>query len=287
MTSSAPAAAARSPSSTALLPPGGVLTDPAELFVYECDGFTIAKARPAAVVFPTTTEEVVARRQAPRRARRADRPARLRHRPDRRVRRVRERRGRLDRADEPHPQDRPGQPRRPRRGRRAQHRSCPTPSRCCPAAAAYHFAPDPSSQRASTIGGNASTNAGGIHTLKDFVSSNHVLGMEMVLPDGDGPRSRRQERLLRVRPVRSARPDLRPRGHLRHHHEALGAPRPQGDQLPHDRRRSSRPPPTRATPSATSSPPACCRRRWRCSTGGWSRSSRTPFTSASRRTRRR
>src|SRR5437660_2937852 len=53
-----------------------------------------------------------------------------------------------------------------------------------PGGAAYHFAPDPSSQRASTIGGNASTNAGGIHTLKDFVSSNHVLGMEMVLPDG-------------------------------------------------------------------------------------------------------
>jgi glycolate oxidase len=48
----------------------------------------------------------------------------------------------------------------------------------------YHFAPDPSSQRASSIGGNASTNAGGIHTLKDFVSSNHVLGMEMVLADG-------------------------------------------------------------------------------------------------------
>ncbi|HSI36871.1 MAG TPA: FAD-linked oxidase C-terminal domain-containing protein, partial [Tepidisphaeraceae bacterium] len=48
----------------------------------------------------------------------------------------------------------------------------------------YHFAPDPSSQRASTIGGNASTNAGGIHTLKDFVTSNHVLGFEMVLADG-------------------------------------------------------------------------------------------------------
>jgi glycolate oxidase len=48
----------------------------------------------------------------------------------------------------------------------------------------FHFAPDPSSQRASTIGGNAATNAGGIHTLKDFVSSNHVLGLEMVLADG-------------------------------------------------------------------------------------------------------
>src|SRR5215207_460911 len=43
----------------ALVPPGNVLTDPAGLFVYESDGFTIAKARPGAVVFPTCTEEVV------------------------------------------------------------------------------------------------------------------------------------------------------------------------------------------------------------------------------------
>src|ERR671914_1860357 len=44
---------------TESLPPGGVLTDPAGLFVYESDGFTVAKARPGAVVFPTSTEEVV------------------------------------------------------------------------------------------------------------------------------------------------------------------------------------------------------------------------------------
>src|SRR5690606_17144172 len=44
--------------------------------------------------------------------------------------------------------------------------------------------PDPSSQRASTLGGNAATNAGGIHVLKDFVTSNHVLGLQMVLADG-------------------------------------------------------------------------------------------------------
>ena len=81
-----------------------------------------------------------------------------------------------------------------------------------PGGAAYHFAPDPSSQRASTIGGNASTNAGGIHTLKDFVSSNHVLGLEMVLPDGTVIDVGGEERLLRIRPVRSPRPDLRPRG---------------------------------------------------------------------------
>jgi glycolate oxidase len=46
------------------------------------------------------------------------------------------------------------------------------------------FSPDPSSQRASTIGGNFSTNAGGINTLKHGVTTNHVLGVEMVLPDG-------------------------------------------------------------------------------------------------------
>jgi glycolate oxidase len=48
----------------------------------------------------------------------------------------------------------------------------------------YHFAPDPSSQGASTIGGNVATNAGGPHTLKYGVTVNHVLGVEAVLSDG-------------------------------------------------------------------------------------------------------
>ncbi len=48
-----------------------------------------------------------------------------------------------------------------------------------------HFAPDPSSAGASTIGGNIATNAGGPHTLKYGVTSNHVLGLEIVLPDGE------------------------------------------------------------------------------------------------------
>jgi glycolate oxidase len=48
----------------------------------------------------------------------------------------------------------------------------------------YHFAPDPSSQGACTVGGNAATNSGGPHTLKYGVTVNHVLGVEMVLPDG-------------------------------------------------------------------------------------------------------
>lgn len=49
----------------------------------------------------------------------------------------------------------------------------------------YHFVPDPSSQKACTIGGNVSENSGGPHTLKYGVTVNHVLGLEVVLPDGE------------------------------------------------------------------------------------------------------
>jgi glycolate oxidase len=49
----------------------------------------------------------------------------------------------------------------------------------------YHYAPDPSSQGACTLGGNLATNAGGPHTLKYGVTVNHVLGIEVVLPDGE------------------------------------------------------------------------------------------------------
>jgi glycolate oxidase len=48
----------------------------------------------------------------------------------------------------------------------------------------YYYAPDPSSQKACTIGGNVSENAGGPHTLIYGVTTNHVLGIEAVLPDG-------------------------------------------------------------------------------------------------------
>lgn len=48
-----------------------------------------------------------------------------------------------------------------------------------------YYAPDPSSQSACTIGGNVATNSGGPHTLKYGVTTNHVLGFEMVLPDGE------------------------------------------------------------------------------------------------------
>ncbi len=48
----------------------------------------------------------------------------------------------------------------------------------------YYFAPDPSSQKACTMGGNVAENSGGPHTLAYGVTTNHVLGLEVVLPDG-------------------------------------------------------------------------------------------------------
>ncbi len=47
-----------------------------------------------------------------------------------------------------------------------------------------YYAPDPSSQRACTIGGNVAENAGGPHCLAYGVTTNHVLGLEVVLADG-------------------------------------------------------------------------------------------------------
>jgi glycolate oxidase len=48
-----------------------------------------------------------------------------------------------------------------------------------------YFAPDPSSQKSCTIGGNVSENSGGPHTLANGVTTNHVTGIELVLPDGE------------------------------------------------------------------------------------------------------
>jgi glycolate oxidase len=49
----------------------------------------------------------------------------------------------------------------------------------------YFFAPDPSSQMVSSIGGNVSTNAGGPHCLKYGITTNHVLGLQIVTGTGD------------------------------------------------------------------------------------------------------
>ncbi|MFO1442329.1 FAD-binding protein [Bacillus sp. Bva_UNVM-123] len=49
----------------------------------------------------------------------------------------------------------------------------------------YYYAPDPSSQSCCTIGGNVAENAGGAHCLKYGVTTNHILGLEVVLPNGE------------------------------------------------------------------------------------------------------
>src|SRR3954452_11655187 len=168
---------------SAIVPPGGVLTDPAGLFVYECDGFTIAKARPGAVVFPTNTRQVVGVVRAL-----ADAGVQIVPRGsgtglaggcvafENGVIVSTTRMNRILKID---------------LDNRVAHveagvrnTQLTDAAAQLPGGAAYHFAPDPSSQRASTVGGNAATNAGGIHTLKDFVYSNHVLGIQMVLVDG-------------------------------------------------------------------------------------------------------
>jgi len=53
------------------------------------------------------------------------------------------------------------------------------------AGSGFHYAPDPSSQGACTIGGNVATNSGGPHTLKYGVTVNHVLGVEYVDATGE------------------------------------------------------------------------------------------------------
>ena len=83
------------------------------------------------------------------------------------------------------------------------------------------YVPDPSSQKACTIGGNVGENSGGPHTLRYGVTTNHTLGLEVVLPDGEivqlgGTRAD----CARLRPDRAVR---RLRGHAGHRHPHLGA----------------------------------------------------------------
>jgi glycolate oxidase len=158
---------------------GSALTSPSELLVYECDGFTIEKNKPDVVVFPNSTEQIVAIVKA---CRELDVPF------------VPRGAGtslaggclpvgggvmialtRMKRILEVNYRDRyaivePGVVNL----WLTNHLK----------SSGFHFAPDPSSQGACTIGGNVATNSGGPHTLKYGVTVNHVLGVELVLPDG-------------------------------------------------------------------------------------------------------
>jgi glycolate oxidase len=166
-----------------LLPADRIMFDPAALLVYESDGFTIAKARPRAVIFADGTSQIVD-------------IVHLLEKHDAQI--VPRGSGtgltggcvafdngviistaRMNRILNIDIANRVAEVEAGVRNTQLSDAVA-----LVPGGAAYHFSPDPSSQRASTIGGNAATNAGGLHVLKDFVSSNHILGLEMVLPDG-------------------------------------------------------------------------------------------------------
>jgi len=155
------------------------LSRPEELLVYECDGLTSHTAEPSAVVFPETRDEV---QQIVRACREHGTPfvprgagtglsgGALAN--DRAV--VIEC-SRLNRIRQLDPANRiavvePG-----------------VVNADLSVAARPHglfYAPDPSSQLACTLGGNVAENSGGPHTLKYGTTTNHVLALELVLPDG-------------------------------------------------------------------------------------------------------
>ncbi len=163
----------------AVVGPDGVLTGDAELLVYECDAYTLERHLPGVVVLPRTSAEVAAvvrwcaQRKLPIIPRGAGTSL------SGTVLAVTggvmialTRMNRVLEIDW--------------RNRRAL-----VEAGCVNAwvtnavrSRGLFYAPDPSSQPACTIGGNIGTNSGGPHTLKYGVTTNHVLGFEMVLPDG-------------------------------------------------------------------------------------------------------
>jgi glycolate oxidase len=163
----------------AIVGPGGILTSPSDLLVYECDGFTIEKKTPDVVVFPTSTEQVV---QVVKLCHAHDIPFLARGAGTSLAGGCLPVGGgvmialtRMKRVLEVNTRDRyavvePGVV------------NLWLTNHLKPQG--YHFAPDPSSQGACTIGGNVATNSGGPHTLKYGVTVNHILGLEFVLPDG-------------------------------------------------------------------------------------------------------
>ena len=161
-----------------LLGADGLLVDPSELLVYECDGYVVEKQTPDVVLFPTTTDEVV---EIVRLCNTYDVPFVPRGAGTSlsggclpvgggvmisltRMRRILEVNLR-DRYAVVEP------------GVVNLHLTRHLQG------TGFHYAPDPSSQGACTIGGNVATNSGGPHTLKYGVTVNHILGLEVVLPD--------------------------------------------------------------------------------------------------------
>ncbi len=163
-----------------ILSPGQVLSGPAAQRAYDCDAYSVDRSKPMCIVLPESTEETAAvvkwcvANQVPFTGRGAGTGLSG---------------GAL-----------------PAKGgvvvstkRMNQILEIDLPNRCLKAQAGIankrlsdavkehglHFAPDPSSQSVSTLGGNIAENAGGPHTLKYGVTAQHILGVTMVSPEGE------------------------------------------------------------------------------------------------------
>jgi glycolate oxidase len=164
----------------AIVGPDGVLDRPEALLVYECDGYTLERAAPELVVLPRSPQEVAAvlRLLAAERIAFVPRgagtglsggtlpvgaPVMI----------CTSRMQRIEAIDV--------------RNRRVVAQAGVVNQWVTNAVRAHglHYAPDPSSQPACTIGGNIAENSGGPHTLKYGVTANHVLGVELALPSGE------------------------------------------------------------------------------------------------------
>lgn len=163
-----------------LLPPDAVVCDPRELLVYECDAYTLEKSLPNAVVLPRNTAEVIA---VVKFCAEHDLPIIPRGAGTSLSGSILAVTGgvmvclsRMNRVLAIDP-----------RNRRALVEAGCVNAWITQAARPHRlfYAPDPSSQPACTLGGNVAMNSGGPHTLKYGVTTNHVLGLEMVLPDGE------------------------------------------------------------------------------------------------------
>ncbi|MBT5709303.1 MAG: FAD-binding protein, partial [Verrucomicrobia bacterium] len=157
-----------------------VLSDPRELLVYECDAFTLEKKLPQLVVLPANGDEVLRVVQIcnehkvpiiPRGAGTSLSGSVLAV--DGGIMLGLSRMNRILNVDVP-------------------NRRALVEAGCVNAwitrevqGHGLYYAPDPSSQSACTIGGNVATNSGGPHTLKQGVTTNHVLGLEMITIDGE------------------------------------------------------------------------------------------------------
>ena len=163
-----------------ILPGRQIVSNPADLLVYECDAYVAAKQSAGCVVFPTTTEQVaavvrLARKYllpiVPRGAGTGLAGGALPE--DGCVMVALSRMNRIEEIDIEN------------RVALVQAGVVNLHLTQAVSGEGLCFAPDPSSQAACTIGGNIAANSGGPHTLKYGVTVNHTLGVELVTPDGE------------------------------------------------------------------------------------------------------